>query len=296
MTTIPPPPNFPPDIIVTPEMAADSATLKALDAELVATIAAKTLADKTGSPDEKQAARAAYEQAHAKRWDFAKQMSLRAVGARDAQGAEMQVLELVVRETLSQARPDVLFLHNNLLPAPIAAARMFSHLGAAWEMYRRGNSVVELDRENGMSIITPAAFRSRLNKKGRRVIAFEKKQGQIFYDSKLCSDDEARVLLSTFEVNLLPEIKLVVSMPVLVEGEVGELKITVSGYNADCGILVTGNTALRDVPVGEAVAALLSLFKDVIFATDGDKSRAVSGIIGPAIRMGGLLGKTNALV
>jgi hypothetical protein len=292
--TIPLPPNEPP-VTVANDVDSDAVALKALDAELNASIAVKTLADREGTPEAQAAAKALYQAAHTKRWDFARQMDLRANGARDAGSVEMRVLDATVRDTLLRARPDVLFLHNNLLPAPIAAARMFSHLGETGEMYRRGGTVVELDKNNTMAVISPAAFRSRLNKKGRRIVAFERKQGVILCDAKHCSDDEARVLLNASEVDRLPEIKLVVSMPVLVETD-GVLRTTQPGYNADCGVLVTSNVAVHDVEINQAVAALLDLLRDFKFATEGDKARAISGLIGPAIRMGSLLGNTNALV
>jgi hypothetical protein len=274
----------------------DALTLKRLGEELVAAIEALSQANKTGTPEEKAAAQAAYNEAHSKKWDFAKQADLRAIGARESVSAEMQVLDYTVRETLLRARPDILFLHNNLLPAPIAAARMFSHLGETGEMYRRGaNTVVELDKNSRMAVITPAAFRSRLNKKGRRILAFQRLQNAVFHEDKHCSDDEARVLLSASEVDRLPEIKLVVSMPVLVESD-GVLRTTRPGYNADCGVLVTSNVAVHDVEINQAISALLDLLRDFKFATEGDKARAISGLIGPAIRMGALLGATNALV
>jgi hypothetical protein len=291
--TTPLPPNEPP-ITLTPEEV-DALTLKRLETELKVAVAAKMQTDRTGTPAEKSAAKSAYEDAHAKRWDFERERNLRANGAREAGSVEMQVLDATVRDTLLRARADVLFLHNNLLPAPVAAARMFSCLGQTGEMYRRGNTVVELDKDNRMAVLTPAAFRSRLNKKGRRILAFERKSGDVFFADKHCSDDEARVLLNASEVERLPEIKLVVSMPVLVETD-GVLRTTQPGYNADCGVLVTSNAAVWDIEINEAVAALLDLLRDFKFATEGDKSRALSGFIGPAIRMGALLGNTNALV
>ncbi|MGO9991817.1 MAG: hypothetical protein ACLPTF_04805 [Steroidobacteraceae bacterium] len=293
--TIPLPPNEPPVSATTDEADSDAVTLKALDAELDATIAVKLEADRNGTPDQRTAANAAHSAAHAKRWDFARAMGLRANGALDANRAELKVLDTTVQTALLKARSDVLFLHNNFLPAPVAAARMFSHLGQTGEMYRRGGAVVELDANNRMTVISPAAFRSRLNRQGRRVMAFARKDGVIFPADKLCNDDEARVLLNTSEVDRLPEIKLVVSMPVLVESG-GVLRTTQPGYNADCGVLVTSNVAVGDVEINEAVAALLNLLRDFKFASHGDKSRAISGIIGPAIRMGALLGNTNALV
>ena len=250
---------------------------------------------KSGTDAERAAADTAFKQAHTIYWDMYHQSQLVAPGAMQAGTAEMRALDPAVRDVLLQAPPECLFLHNDSLPASVAAERMFNHLGATGEMYRRGAAIVELDNDNRISVLTPTAFRSRLNKKGRKVLAFKKSQtGAVFPYDKHCGEDVAKVLLNTSEVELLPEIKLVVSMPVLVEIR-GQLFVTKPGYNYDSGVLVTSSAAVRDIPIEEAAAALLDLLRDFQFATPGDRSRALAGLIAPAIRMGAFLAG-NALV
>jgi hypothetical protein len=288
-----------PPVEVTPVSLADIAPAAASleDAKRVLDEAAtvKVRLMKSGTPEEKAAAEIAFKQAHTTYWELQRQSELVAPGAIEAGTPEMRALDPAVRDALLQAPPQVLFLHNDSLPANVAAERMFNHLGATGEMYRRGSAVVELDDENRMQVLTPTAFRSRLNKRGRKVMAFKKSQtGAVFPADKHCGEDVAKVLLATSEVLLLPEIKLVVAMPLLVERS-GQLIVTQPGYNHECGVLVTGIAAVRDIPLDEAAGALLDLLRDFNFATPGDKARALAGLVAPALRMGALI-SGNALI
>lgn len=268
-----------------------------LHAALTAAIAEKRKAEQSGDAAATAQANIVYQAAHKAYWDFKRDFEAAAPGAMERSTAEMQVLEHTVRETLLRAAPNVLFLHSDYLPVPIAAARIFKHLGATGELYRRGSAVVELDRENRMTVVSPTALRSRLNKRGRKVIGFKKAQtatGELYFADKHCSEDQAKVLLHSSEVELLPEIKVVSAMPLLVEVG-GKLVLTKPGYNSDSGVLVTGALAVGDVPLQDAAAALWDLLRDFRFATDADKARGLAALIAPALRMGGLL-PGNALV
>lgn len=267
-----------------------------LNAALVAAIAAKTRANKTGSSMERAAASAAYEAAHSAYWTFEMYLQHAAPGAQERDTVEMRALDPQVAEAITRALPNVLFLHNDYLPPNIAANRIFKYLAASGELYRRGTAVVELDKDAGrMTTLSPTALRSRLNKHGRQVLAFKKSQNnELFAAEKHCGEDTAKVLLSCTEVDRLSEIKLVTSAPLLVELD-GKLLLTKPGYNADSGVLVTGNISVGHVSLTDAAAALLDLLRDFQFATNGDKARGLAALIAPALRMGGLL-PGNALI
>jgi hypothetical protein len=196
-----------------------------------------------------------------------------------------------VVDILLDAAANVLFLPNDHLPAPLCASRMFGRFATTGEMYRRGNAVVELNKKSSMEVLSSTSFRSRLNKRGRRVVAIKMTQTEPpehYASPKSCGEDTAKLLLGTTEVNLLPEIKLVAAMPLVVEVN-GELVTTKPGYNPECGVLVTGNAAVREIPIGEAATALAGLLCDFKFTAPGDRSRALAGLIAPALRMGGFL-------
>jgi hypothetical protein len=202
---------------------------------------------------------------------------------------EMAALLPVVLAEIRAAARDTLFLSNDHLEPNAAAERIFTYLGAEREMYRRGNAVVELDSDKRLISMSPTMFRSRLNMRGRKVRAFKvDKKGNLFHAPKLCSEDEAKLLLNTSAVERLPEIKLVARMPVLVERD-GVLITTKPGYNADCGVLVTSGVSIPTFPLDYAAKVLLELLHDFQFAESGDKARALSGFVAPGLRMGGLL-------
>jgi hypothetical protein len=186
--------------------------------------------------------------------------------------------------------------NDNFVSDSIAAERVFSYFATTGELYRRGPAVVELDQDSRAVVLKPTAFRSRLTKNGRTTLALKAgNAGQLVLAQKHCSDDIAKVLLSASETRLLPEIKLIVAMPLLVEVD-GKLMLAQPGYNGNCGVLVTGNTSVRDdVPLAEAAAALADLLRDFKFATRGDRSRGIAGLISPCLRMGGFL-HGNALI
>ncbi len=130
----------------------------------------------------------------------------------------IDVLHPVVAQTIRTSPPNVLFLPNdNFASVPVAAERIFSNLASTGEMYRRGNAVAEI-KDNRLHVLSPTAFRARLTKRGRKTIAFKLSQhGEVYPAEKHCSEDTARVLLSASEVDLLDEVKLVMSNHVLVE-------------------------------------------------------------------------------
>lgn len=178
--------------------------------------------------------------------------------------------------------------NDNFVSDSAAAERVFSYFASTGELYRRGSAVVEL-KKNRIAILTPTAFRSRLTKRGRTTLAFKVgHNGQLVLAPKHCSEDIAKVLLNSSEVDLLPEIKLVTAMPLLVEVG-GQLVLTKPGYNAESGVLVTGNLIVFDVSLPDAAAGLKALLRDFRFASLGDEARGLAALIAPALRMGGLL-------
>jgi len=65
--------------------------------------------------------------------------------------------------------------------------------------------------------------------------------------------------------------------------------IVESGYVEGVRAFITSRDALPSVAVAEAVAALTALFRDYQFATPGDSSRAVAGLLAPALLSGGII-------
>ena len=203
-----------------------------------------------------------------------------------------------VRDILLNAPANMLFLHNDYLPAHVAASRIVPPLRTSGEMYRRGTAVVEITKR-GMEVLTATSFvhGSVSGAQSRRDQIDQTEPPDYFAGPKHCGEDVAKVLLATTEVDVLPEIKLVTAMPLLVEDADGKLITTKPGYNPECGVLVTGNRAVREIAIDKAATDLARLLCDFKFTADGDRSRALAGLIAPAIRMGSLLPPTsNALI
>lgn len=261
-----------------------SLTLDETSRRLALAVTAMQEAEKSKDTARLVAARDEFQLAHKAHWDLH-----RATEAAKPKNPVIDALHPSVAAMLRSSPPDVFYLPNdNFSSVSVAAERIFSHFAGTGELYRRGNAVAEI-RDNRVVVLTPTAFRARLNKRGRKTAAFKVAQhGELYPSEKHCSEDIAKVILNTTEVELLPEIKLVVSNPLLVEID-GAIQLAQPGYNRNCGVLVTGNTPVRDVPLAEAVAALVDLLRDFQFASAGDRSRGIAGLIGPALRMGGFL-------
>jgi hypothetical protein len=204
-------------------------------------------------------------------------------------GQMLEGIEPEVGILLADLRADDIVLPNDYVPFPWAARRLFERLAIRREAFVRDGVVLEL-RGNQLDVMTGAKLRSRIDGYGRRVRAVKAVKHGVVLASKRCSADTAEALLVTREAaECLPAIEMVSTEPVLVERD-GQLITLGHGYHADGGgTLVLGNREPEAVGLADAVAALLALVEEFKFATPADKSRAVAGFVGPAIRAGALL-------
>jgi hypothetical protein len=108
---------------------------------------------------------------------------------------------------------------------------------------------------------------------------------------KLCSKDNAIALLKTSEIRKLPPIQRVLTNPVFVEGNDGELIVLNQGYHPENGgtYVLSGTEITETISIEEAVTTLRGLFSDFNFLTQSDESRGIAGLISPALRFGALL-------
>ena len=170
-----------------------------------------------------------------------------------------------------------------------AAAGIFRVIGEGRRMFRRGGIVVEVSQtpqDAKLVPLSPEAFRSRLESYGRELMAWRDLRGEPVLAPARCSTDNAKALLATEEVGLLPEIVAVTRCPVLNVGG----RILGHGYHPDAGgIYVTGKASPKEVPLDEAIAALWDSLGDFDFVSPGDRARAMAAILTPAMRMGGLI-------
>jgi hypothetical protein len=204
-------------------------------------------------------------------------------------GMEREVVDL-----LDETPAGVIVLPNDYVPFPWAARRLFTIMGKTCELYSRG-SVVELKRDDAsgeqrLQITTAPELRSRIDAKGRKVKSVRLSDKQFVLAPKRCSSDTATALLATKEAaECLPAIELVANAPVLVEHN-GVLLTLGPGYHPEGGgVLVLRGQQPEPVSLADAVVAILSLTEEFQFTAPPDRSRAIAGFIGPALRSGNLL-------
>jgi len=215
-------------------------------------------------------------------------------GEDDFAGTDSRIVE-----ELKELPQNVLVLPSDYIPYTVSARLIFERLSKDLKLFVRGGRVVELVQQKrdsqsvlAIGILSTDGFRSRLEGCKRRVksVTVSHNGSQLLLKLKRCSADQADVLLATTEaIEKLPPLELVTRSPVLIE-DAGALRVLGHGYHAlGGGIMVTGKGTPADVPLETAVRDLSNLLCDFQFATLADKSRAVSNLIGPCIRMGGLL-------
>ncbi len=188
-----------------------------------------------------------------------------------------------------------------ILPCPKfeiteCAKQCFTVLAKTHRYFTRDRTVFEVvrDEENdGLRLVElePAAFRSHLEHHFRLVtLRTPSGGGQTFLIENRCSLDNAIALLKSDEAfELLPRIKIVTSAAVFVEVD-GKIEVLNEGYhNVKGGILVTRKREITDVDLKVATGALIELLHDFEFVSPADGSRALTGLISPALRLGGLL-------
>ena len=175
-----------------------------------------------------------------------------------------------------------------------SARQIFGVIGPTHTIFSRNGVAVELKRTtDGLSLglLTSSEFRSRIEGYGHTIQAWKRDEsGTLVLKQKCCSEDTASALLSSKPAQeLLPTISLVTRCPVLVDDGSNELSLAMHGYHrGGGGILVVNRVAPADMSLPEAIPCFELLLRDFEFQTPSDRSRALSAIITPALRMGGL--------
>lgn len=204
----------------------------------------------------------------------------------DAVRAESKgnVSQINVKEKPIALPKGVFVLPNDHVSYTESAEHIFRQIARRKTMFMFGSAVVEIDRRGGeLSVMNPEKLRSRMDSYGNKVMHYIVYKDDILLKPKRCSKDIASVLMNTCEIkDILPEIRVVTDAPVITKD--GILK---KGYH-DCGVLVRGGGA-DEVPIKEAIPALINIFRDFDFQTPSDFSRAMAMLITPALKVGKLI-------
>ena len=186
--------------------------------------------------------------------------------------------------------PRYMLLPSNNTTITESAESIFSAISQHEDMFIFGGVITEVVTVNSameLSQISSDAFRSRIEGYGLPLMSYVDYKGDYVLKSKLCSSDSSKALMASHVTRkLLPHVRSVVSCPVLTH----DLEVLNKGYHDRLGgILVANGKHVEAIAIDKAVEALIDLLSDNKFATESDKSRALSMIIQPMMKMGGFI-------
>ena len=186
-----------------------------------------------------------------------------------------------------------LILPSASIPYIQTAEQCFSELANTKTFFTKAGIPMEIVLLYGsikLIELEATAFQSRLEENFTLFKWIALPNGELARKHSRCSVESSKVLLKTRSANqLLPPVQIVTSSALFVERD-GKIEVLNKGYhNSLGGTLVTKRHKIIDVPLQEAVQKLLALLDDWLFVDPSDKSRALAGILSPALRLGGLL-------
>ena len=158
------------------------------------------------------------------------------------------------------------------------------------EQAREGASLSPLAKERAVSGLEEFARDT-----GRRIARFEtvKKEGKVYpvwRNSTMPTGSMEILMLGNVAREHLPEIRQLVSCPVIVEAGDNRTETLATGFHAHGGgTYITSGQKPPDVPIKAAIEALLSIHADFAFCSPSDQSRAVAVMLSPALKMGGFI-------
>ncbi len=188
---------------------------------------------------------------------------------------------------------NVLVLPGNGVSITGSAEKIFRRIAPTRTMFWRGGSPHELERELDGSMrlapLSPSSFRSRVERYGITMAYRADNQGRMALRQVPMPEETAKAMLASLPArDELPPIASILACPII--AMVGtELQVLGRGYHAvNGGVFITGGENPPEVPLAEAVPALLSLIADYDFLTPGDHARAIAETLTPALRFGGI--------
>ena len=178
-----------------------------------------------------------------------------------------------------------------------SSEKIFPVVGTQLVWFSRNGRVYEIvhdQHEHRLEVLTKERAVSELERIARRTghrIARLEIDGDVHrWRSRTMPLGSMETLLQTEAARKLPPIRQLVSCPVLVEKAGGGCEVLGKGYHGHGGgTYVTAGAAPQEVPIHEAIQALLDLHKDFAFVTESDKARTIAAMLCPALKMGGII-------
>jgi hypothetical protein len=175
------------------------------------------------------------------------------------------------------------------------AKKLFGTVAKGLEFFSRGKQMVTIAPDNVLDIVNEQALRSIPIDYFEKVLAvnsrWNPKTKQVDFWTKKAnmSRDLCGALLANRNLSLLSELNMIVSSPVLYENSLGEPTIHNEGYlDWAGGIYVVGGYSEK-MALSDAVKAIEEVLQDFAFASEADKTRAISCILTPCLVQSGFI-------
>lgn len=176
------------------------------------------------------------------------------------------------------------------------AETLFPPFGEAEELFYRNGGVCEVEPcdDDGYQIssVTPARLTAVMERRFQPVSKEILRDGTEYYKPVCCGKTTAELLLSTDAARKLPLITGLSNMPILAS----DGRVLQAGYDPATGRFVTNNMVLRIPPLDKAIGNVNLILQDFLFATPGDRSRAIAALLTPAMVLGGIMTKVTAMM
>lgn len=177
---------------------------------------------------------------------------------------------------------------NVIFPVVAKSMQWFTRAGKVHEIQsdRDGARLVPMEKERAVSVLETFA---KNNKK--RIARFEVKDDTFYWRTRTMPTGSMDILLRTDAAREhLPEIRQLVSCPVLVEVAKARCEVLTAGYHAHGGgTYITKGETPPIVQLDTAIEALLGIHADFAFCSPADLSRAIAVMLTPAMKMGGFI-------
>ena len=165
------------------------------------------------------------------------------------------------------------------------ASTVFRRMAETGRYFFRAGTVCEASSD-GLRIIRPDGMQTRIEQFGQTYVHVAHKYGYALKPKPPTESDCKAILAAPEAEEHLPPVDMVLAAPMLFRAADGNIIRADGGYCREAKVFVTGKHRAQEADPIEAAATLMDLLRDFDFATTGDKARALSMLVTPALRMG----------
>jgi len=188
------------------------------------------------------------------------------------------------------AAPDVILLPSATTRIIDSAKAIFIRAADRRTLFIRGRVVHEISPLNGQLVLVPVTadmLRSRVEHLAQTMRWISDGRGGAVLKPSRPKAEDAKGILDSPEVALLPPIDTIFNSPVLRDGPDGP-RLLNKGYHqvGNEGVFITSGQVVGAMELFEATGALRGLLTDFEFVERADEARALAALVTPALRFG----------